>query len=180
MSSLLPDLPLLAPRVSLRALVSSDRDALFAMLSDPEVMRYWSSVPFTSVEQADELVASALTDPSASIRLGVVEGTALVGFVSLHAVSWPNRRAELGYMIGRASWGRGLAREAVRLIVQHAFRTVGLHRLEADTDPRNARSMALLERLGFRQEGLLRERWWVGGEPADTAFFGLLAHEWSP
>ncbi len=178
MPSLLPDLPLRGPRVTLRALVPGDREALFSMLSDPEVMRYWSSLPFTAVEQADELVRTALADPSASIRLGIDEGGDLRGFVSLHAVSWPNRRAELGYMVGRASWGRGIAREASALVVDHALSTLGLHRLEADTDPRNERSVALLLRLGFRQEGLLRDRWFVGGEPSDTAFFGLLAREW--
>jgi RimJ/RimL family protein N-acetyltransferase len=53
-----------------------------------------------------------------------------------------------------------------------------LHRVEADTDPRNAASLALLERLGFVREGILRERWIVGGEVADSVLLGLLAADW--
>ena len=68
--------------------------------------------------------------------------------------------------------------EALSAVVEHAFGALALHRLEADVDPRNAASLRTLERLGFRQEGLLRERWIVADEVSDTAFFGLLASDW--
>ena len=59
-----------------------------------------------------------------------------------------------------------------------AFRDLHLHRLEGDTDPRNVAAVRSLERLGFRIEGLQRERWIVGGERTDSVVLGLLAHEW--
>jgi ribosomal-protein-alanine N-acetyltransferase len=65
----------------------------------------------------------------------------------------------------------------LRLALAHAFGPLGLRRVEADVDPRNAASCRLLERLGFRREGLLRERWRVNGETCDSALFGLLARE---
>ncbi len=68
--------------------------------------------------------------------------------------------------------------EALRTLVDHAFTTLDLNRLEADIDPRNLASAKTLERLGFQQEGLLRERWIVGDEISDTAFDGLLRREW--
>jgi ribosomal-protein-alanine N-acetyltransferase len=68
------------------------------------------------------------------------------------------RRAELGYILGREHWGRGFAGEAQRRAIDFAFEDLGLHRLEADTHPDNAASLRSLERLGFRREGLLRER----------------------
>jgi RimJ/RimL family protein N-acetyltransferase len=68
--------------------------------------------------------------------------------------------------------------EALSALLDYAFGPMQLRRLEADIDPRNARSMRLVDRLGFRQEGLLRERWNVAGEIQDTAFHGLLAREW--
>ncbi|HEX2165116.1 MAG TPA: GNAT family protein, partial [Thermoanaerobaculia bacterium] len=59
-----------------------------------------------------------------------------------------------------------------------AFGPLALHRLEADVDPRNERSLKALERLGFRREGLLRERYFVAGEIQDSVMLGLLAREW--
>ena len=70
--------------------------------------------------------------------------------------------------------GRGLASEAVRQALDFGFGTLGLERVEADVDPRNGASCRLLERLGFQREGLLRNRWRVGDEFADSVIFGLL------
>ncbi|HSR65892.1 MAG TPA: GNAT family protein, partial [Xanthomonadaceae bacterium] len=67
---------------------------------------------------------------------------------------------------------------AAALMLGWGFGTLGLHRVEADIDPRNEASRALLLRLGFRSEGRLRERYRVDGEVSDTEYFGLLAPEW--
>ena len=68
--------------------------------------------------------------------------------------------------------------EALAALLDHAFGEMGLHRVEADTDVANHRSLALLERLGFRREGVLRERWLVEGSHSDSHFLGLLDREW--
>ena len=87
-------------------------------------------------------------------------------------------RAELGYCLASAYWKKGYMLEALTALIDHAFGPMKLRRLEADVDPRNANSMRILGKLGFSQEGLLRERWNVNGEIQDTAFLGLLAREW--
>jgi RimJ/RimL family protein N-acetyltransferase len=69
-------------------------------------------------------------------------------------------------------------RSALERLLDFAFHELGLRRIEADVDPNNARSIATLERLGFRREGYLRERWFVGGEVQDALFYGLLRREW--
>jgi RimJ/RimL family protein N-acetyltransferase len=91
-----------------------------------------------------------------------------------------NKRAEIGYALGREHWGHGFMHEALVGLIGFAFGELKLHRLEADVDPRNMRSMRSLARLGFKQEGVLRERWHVNGEIQDTALCGLLCHEWPP
>lgn len=96
--------------------------------------------------------------------------------VSFHEAS---RRAEIGYVLAREVWGRGLMHEALSALVALAFQTLNLNRLEADIDPRNTASTNSLARLGFVQEGFLRERWIVGSEVSDTALFGLLRSEWA-
>ena len=169
-------------RVRLRPLRETDEDALFGLFSDPEAMRYWSCPPFTERAQArkklDEARSCGLTDGYLSWGIAETPGDALLGTFALHKLDLPSGRAEIGYMLARTHWGQGLAREAVALAIDHAFGPLGLRRLEADIDPRNAASQKLLERLGFAREGLLRERWKVGDEISDTAFYGLLKRDW--
>ena len=69
-------------------------------------------------------------------------------------------------------------REALTALLDYAFDVMKLHRMEADVDPDNEPSIRALEKLGFRREGLMRERWIVDGNVADTLFLGLLAREW--
>ncbi len=102
----------------------------------------------------------------------------MIGTCTLWNIHAQNRRAEVGYALGRAYWGMGYMHEAMQALVDHAFRVMQLHRLEADIDPRNEASAKSLVRLGFKREGLLRERWIVGGEISDSALYGLLASEW--
>jgi RimJ/RimL family protein N-acetyltransferase len=96
----------------------------------------------------------------------------------LFQIDAANRRAEVGFGLCSEFWRQGYMREALAALVRFAFGTLGLRRLEADVDPRNENSLRLLDRLGFRREGLLRERWNVGDEIQDSAFLGLLAGEW--
>lgn len=102
----------------------------------------------------------------------------VIGTCTLFQIVHEHRRAEVGFIIGREHWGLGIAREAVSAMIEHAFGNLGLHRLEADTDPRNVRCQGLLKRLGFQEEGRLRERWQVAGEIQDAVLLGLLKSDW--
>ena len=169
-------------RLTLRPLQCADAEDVFEIFSDPEVMRYWSSSPMQGVQDA---VASINRDrdfasEGSSYRWGVVrnEDGKTLGTVTVHQISEGNRRCELGYCLGLAHWGRGYMHEALVAMVGMLFATCDLHRIEADIDPRNDNSRRSLERLGFRHEGTLRERWIVAGEVSDTGFYGLLRSEW--
>jgi RimJ/RimL family protein N-acetyltransferase len=102
----------------------------------------------------------------------------MLGHLSLFNFSEQSGRADIGYVLAREHWGHGFMHEALTAAVDYAFGSMGLRRLEADTDPRNVVSVRALERLGFAREGLMRERWQVGDELSDTLFMGLLAREW--
>jgi RimJ/RimL family protein N-acetyltransferase len=173
---------LATPRLALRRLAAEDADALFTIHSDAQAMRFWSGAPWNDRAQAEGLIARAHAtfESRTQIRWGIAPaaGGPLLGTCTLFSFDAQNRRAELGYILGRDHWGRGYAHEALSAVLDWAFGPLGLHRVEADTDPRNAGSVRALERLGFVREGLLRERWRVGDEISDTAFFGLLAREW--
>ena len=169
-------------RLRLRGFVDSDLGGLFALHSDPRAMRYWSFPAWTDIAEASGYFASALEgrDPDRMLCWVItLRGEdRLVGTTTLAAIDRAQGRAEIGYALRPDHWGAGLAREAVQAVLQHAFDGLGLRRIEADIDPRNAASCRLVERLGFTREGLLRERWCVAGEVSDSAIYGLLAAEW--
>ncbi|VFR16739.1 Ribosomal-protein-S5p-alanine acetyltransferase [plant metagenome] len=161
--------------------LEEDAAALFAIQSDPVVMRYWNHAPWTDTAQArDALVADQAAQAEGTLwKLGIRERETgrLVGTCMLFAIEAGSRRGEIGYNLAASAQGKGYMTEALEGFITHLFKEHGLRRLEAEIDPRNAASARLLQRLGFRQEGLLRERWIVEGEVSDSALYGLLAED---
>lgn len=169
-------------RIALRWLTEEDVPALFAIFSEPDVMRYWSSPPLEDIAAASELFAHIQDGFRRRVlfQWGVARRAddRVIGTCTLFHPDLDNRRAELGYALGREHWGKGYMQEALGALLNYCFTDLKLHRLEADVDPRNATSIRTLEKLGFRQEGYLRERWLVGGGIQDSLFYGLLGSEW--
>ena len=159
-----------------------DVDAFYEIFSDPRVMRYWSSGPLENREAATamqrEIAQQNLSEMQMKWGLALRDTNRLIGTVTLFNLSRSNGRAEIGYAMGSAYWGKGYMNEALKALIVHAFDVMDFRRLEADVDPRNAASIRTLERLGFQREGFLRERWHVGGELQDAFFYGLLKREW--
>lgn len=169
-------------RLTLRPFTQGDAASLFRIFSDAAVVRFWSNGAWTGLAQAEKMIEEAL----AAYREGGLcryaitlrDTDELIGICNLRGFFEQNRRCELGYALGSAWWGRGYAAEALESLLGHAFSALDMNRIEADIDPRNEASKRLLERLGFRQEGYMPERWIVHGEKADTAFYGLLRRYW--
>lgn len=171
-----------AERVVLRWVSENDIDSLLEIFSDPQVMRYWSTAPFTDREEAVALQREIATsnENNSMLKWGLAlrDSDRLIGTTTLFHLNLDNGRAEVGYAMGRAYWGKGYMNEALQALLAHAFEVMQLRRLEADVDPRNTASIRTLERLGFQKEGYLRERWHVNGEIQDAIFYGLLRREW--
>jgi ribosomal-protein-alanine N-acetyltransferase len=170
------------PRVVLRWISEDDIDSLYEIFSSPQVMRYWSSPPLGDREAAAELQREIAggNESEKMFKWGIAlrDSNTVIGTTTLFNLSLDNGRAELGYAMAHAHWGKGYMNEALTGLVSHAFEVMKLRRLEADVDPRNAASIRTLERLGFQREGFLRERWHVNGEIQDAFFYGLLRREW--
>ena len=170
------------PRVVLRWISEDDIDSLYEIFSNPHVMRYWSSPPLANREAAAELQREIAdgNESETMFKWGIAlrDSNTVIGTTTLFHLSLENGRAELGYAMAYAHWGKGYMNEALTALVSHAFEVMELRRLEADVDPRNAASIRTLERLGFQREGFLRERWHVNGEIQDAFFYGLLRREW--
>lgn len=176
-------LPLRTARLLLRPYRASDAPAVFAIFSDPKVMQYWSTPPWTGIEQAHTAIARDEQAQAAgeALRLGIqrVADGALVGQCTLFNFHAASRRAEIGYCLASSAWGQGYMAEALGALVDYGFGALGLNRFEADIDPLNAASARSLERMGFAREGLLRQRWIVDGVVSDSALYGLLAQDWA-
>jgi len=178
----LPGFPALrGRRLHLRGPTQDDAGDLFALYSDPRVMRYWSRAPMRTRAEAEGLVEEILAGFERRELVNWVfagHDDRVVGTCTLFRFDPRHRRAEVGYALRSDHWGRGLGSEAVSLAIDWALQALDLHRIEADIDPRNEASRRLLERLGFRSEGILRERFFVGDLASDSELFGLLADEW--
>ena len=169
-------------RLTLRPLAASDTASLFAIFSDARVMRYWSSAPWSSVDKAHEMIAkdAAALAAGEHLRLGMetVADGRLIGHCSLFNFNAQCQRCDIGYGMAFDAWGHGYMLEALTAVLDYGFAELGLNRVEADIDPRNAASAKTLERLGFQNEGFLRERWVVDGEVSDSGIYGLLRRDW--
>lgn len=169
-------------RLLLRPLGAADAPQLLAIFSDARVMRYWSTPPWQSVTVAQDLIARDQLAMACGeyLRLGIerFDDGRLLGCCSLFNLLPQCRRAELGYGLAHDCWGQGYMHEALCALLDFGFSELELNRVEADIDPRNTASARSLERLGFKPEGYLRERWIVDAEVSDSALHGLLLRDW--
>lgn len=170
-------------RLVLRPVGDGDVDALLALHGSAEVLRYWDSPPWTDRARADVFVARsrAMADEGTGVRL-VLERASDATFLGWCALSRWNpgfRSAAIGYCLDEPAWGAGHATEAARALLGWAFGTLDLNRVQAECDTRNLASARVLEKLGFRREGTLREDCVVDGVVSDSWVYGLLRREWS-
>ena len=170
-------------RVFLRALRGDDADPMFAYRSDPEVMRYQGWEPRTIDEVRAFIAGLAYAQPYAPgtwYQLGIALRTTdeLIGDCGVHVPAGEPCQAEFGITLARAHHGRGLASEALRALLSLLFDTLEKHRVFGSIDPRNARSIALVQRAGFRAEALHVQSVWFKGAWADDAVFAMLRSEW--
>ena len=102
----------------------------------------------------------------------------LVGVVGLHEIDHTDKHTDIHYWLDEAHRGKGLVTKSCRAVLDHAFNDLGLNRIEIHCDPENIRSRAIPEKLGFTQEGVLRQRVWKNDRFTDLMVYGMLATEW--
>ena len=168
-------------RFDLAPLQPSDRDDLFAHFSDPATVEFMDIAPMTSLAEADETIAWAmrLLDAGEGLRWAIRDRSGgfagTIGFNNL--VRERGSRGEIGYDVVRPRWRTGVMDEVLPAVVDYGFKTFGLHRIEAMVTPGNTASEALLERHGFRREGLLRGHGHWRGAFWDQQLFARLADD---
>ena len=160
-----------------------DLEALFDLFADPEVARFTDTGPFDSLAEAEEVMAwiGDIFERRQGLRWGITlaeEPDRLVGTCGFNVWNRENNSAEIGYDLAQSHWGQGLMTEALAPVLRFGFQHMGLNRIEADVTVGNAGSARVLEKLGFREEGLLRQRGYWKGQYHDLRYFGLLREDW--
>ncbi len=176
------DHPVLATaRLRLRPLVEDDAKALHPMLADADLMTYSADGPLGTVDDVRTYLAEeaepgnqrtwAITRTGDDRAIGWVSGSEADGDAS-------GGVTEIGFILAREAWGRGIASEAVAAVIDRLF-AEGRKRVFADADTENTASILLLERLGFRRERLLRDEWETHLGMRDSLIYGLRRREWN-
>lgn len=169
-------------RLWIRPIRDVDAEALLTIRSNPSVMRYGTEPAWDSIEKAIDKIErndrGMKAGESVCLAIFRKEDRRLIGTTDLFRMDPQCRRAEIGFALAREAWGQGYMNEALTALLGHGFTEFALNRVEADIDPRNTASINCVVRLGFAYEGLLRQRWIVGGEVSDSAIYALLRDEW--
>jgi len=167
---------LVTERLTLRPLSRSDADAVFAMMSDDETMRFWDYPAFKDRETVAEIIDAQLADIAEGGALywavALSPDGAAIGCCDLSEIDRHHGRAEIGFLFNRAYWGNGYALEAMQSVAEYAFEDLRLRRLWARFHDGNIASQRLLERLGFSREGRLRGHILREGEARDCEIYG--------
>ena len=116
-------------------------------------------------------------DSVTELRWFMLNGAEVAGTVSLQNINKNMLTAEIGYGISTSMRGQGLATEAVRWLTSTAFAKTPLRRLVAFVHDQNVASRRVLEKLGYKEEGLLREHFLIRGQPANEVVYGILRGE---
>lgn len=169
-------------RLQLVEVTPDHAEALYEILSDETVTRFYGMDPLTSAEQGTMIVKSFddTYKTRRGIRWGMVvkETGTFIGTIGFNHLSEYSKKTEIGFELSPSHWGKGYTSEAVQVILRYAFETLALYRVGAVTFPDNIASIRLLKKHGFIQEGELRGYLYQGGQSHDGYLFSMIRPDW--
>lgn len=168
-------------RILLRRFTDGDLLPFLAYLNDPLVARYQTWESYSEQQAAGVIEEQKALEPGVpgkwfTFAAELKDEGLLIGHVALKMQD--HQQAEIGFTFARAYHGKGLAFEATGKILDYLFTELGLHRVIAIADCENERSVALLKRLGMRQEGHFIQNIWFKGKWGDEYLYAILREEW--
>jgi ribosomal-protein-serine acetyltransferase len=167
----------------LRTLEERDADVFYRLIENNRAyLREWLPWLDNTVSVEDERLFIRLTHTqyveNRAMTCGIWYRGQAAGTISYHPVDWVNRKVEIGYWLGAEFQGRGLVTKACQAMIEYAFSRLLLNKVEIRCAVGNLRSCAIPQRLGFRQEGIIRQGEWLYDHFVDLNLYGLLASEW--
>ncbi len=173
---------LLGPRLTLRPVQPADAPIVQHHITQKAINQWIASLPRPyppngAIQHIRKV--SRQRKKGADYTFAILLNKQLIGMIGLHEIDPIHKRAKLGYWLAQDYWGRGLMSEALQLLLNFAFRTLRLHRVYASAFAHNLPSRRVLEKAGFRQEGLVRSPLFWDGQWRDVAQYGLLREEYA-
>jgi len=168
-------------RLVLRKMVATDSKDMLEYFSDEQVMKFYGLSPFESEQEALDEISwyDQIFETDQGIRWALqTNGGKIIGSCGFHNWDQRHHRAEMGYELSRAYWGQGLMSEVLAAVIDYGFNTLSLNRIQALVEPENAQSLRLLEKAGFRQEGLLAQYEFTSGKYDDLYMCALVKSEY--
>jgi [ribosomal protein S5]-alanine N-acetyltransferase len=168
-------------RLRLRQFRDADAEAMHRCFANPEAMRFWNHPIHTKRIETERAVHRFIDCTPSYYRFWAVADTKTdrcFGMVNYHDGHIRNKRVAIGYIIDPARHQKGIATEAVSAMLDFCFGELHLHRVQAFIQPDNTASRKLVEKLGFRSEGILRDNLRVGEAWRDEMLFALLEKDW--
>ena len=170
-------------RLTLREYTFEDWPAVNAYTSDPQVVQFMAFGPTTPEQTREHLqwaIEAGAQQPRLLYEFAVVlrAEQRVIGTATLQVDSRERRQANFSYLFHHDYWGHGFATEAMHCLIHFGFTELHLHRIADDCDARNLASARVMEKLGMRREGHLRETIWKDGRWYDEYIYAILANEW--
>jgi RimJ/RimL family protein N-acetyltransferase len=166
-------------RLLLRRMTTGDAKEVFFLRSDERVMKFIDKEPMSSVAEAENFISKINKDIDSNdlIQWGIVmkeNPGRLIGTICLWHIRKEHYRAEIGYALHPDFWRKGLMKEAILKVIDYGFSTMNLHSIDANINPGNFGSAAILESTGFVQEAYFKEDFFYNGKFLDTVIYSLL------
>ena len=179
------DMPIIVPdieteRLVLRQLTESDLDFIFKIFSREDTGRYTADDSVRTMDGARELYEKYIRTKPHLFRLGLFlkETGKPIGTIGLYGIKMEDFRAVMGFDLLREQWGRGYMTEAGKALIDYAFGELKLNRIQASADADNRRSIATIERMGLRREGVMRQKDFYKGAFHDDVMYSILKEDW--
>lgn len=165
-------------RLFFRKLTLEDREAIFEIRSNPDVMKYIPRPVAQTLGDATSHIESVLTllqdNNGISWAMEEKQSKCLIGTIGFWRIEKENHRAEIGYVLNPKWQNKGIMHEALSVMIPYAFQQLQLHSIEAIIDPDNIASAKLLEKNNFRREGFFKENCFFEGKFLDAAVYSLV------
>jgi len=168
-------------RIVLRALSTDDISSWYAWFNSGKVTENINKgvFPNSRESQADYLRALSKSQTDLQLAITLKEGSELIGVIGIHKIDWLHRRGDISIVIGNEkAWGRGLATEAIEMMVRHGFEKLNLHKITAGMWATNEGSRRSFEKNGFVLEGTLKENYFFKTSYVDEYRLGIIRKDW--
>ncbi|MDF2505279.1 MAG: acetyltransferase, ribosomal protein N-acetylase [Clostridium sp.] len=168
-------------RLNLREIKQEDAESIYKILSNPEVIKHDTFELFANIKQAEDMIkwVNDIYKQKRAIFWGITlkNNPEVIGFCKCE-VEIPKVRADLGYDLRREYWNMGIMTETLGAVIEFAFQSLDVNRIEATVSTENNSSIRVLEKSGFVKEGILRERCYMRGNCHDMMMLSILKKEY--